>query len=107
VKTLRRRISASRQASILNRDHGRCVLCAGREALTIGHLLSLEEGLELGASSELLNSDANLAAMCEACNIGLAHGPKSVNPRLYALVMLRLIEADHRRMAGGEQQQLL
>ncbi len=57
--------SDPQQARILDRDHGRCVLCGTHEDLTIGHLLSLEDGARLGAATVELYSDANLAAMCE------------------------------------------
>jgi 5-methylcytosine-specific restriction endonuclease McrA len=70
VRTLRPRIKPSQQARILDRDGGRCVLCGSTDALTIGHLLSIEDGADLGATVTELNSDANLAAMCEACNLG-------------------------------------
>jgi hypothetical protein len=60
-------------------------------------LLAIEDGLDLGATVTELNSDANLAAMCEACNLGLPHGPGSVNPRTYAIIMWRLVQAELRR----------
>lgn len=97
VKTLRQKIKPSQQARILDRDAGRCVLCGSTEELTIGHLLSLEDGCHLGATAHELNADANLAAMCEACNLGLPHGPSSVNPRTYAVIMWRLVQAEIRR----------
>ena len=52
-------------------------------------------GLALGASAALLNDDANLAAMCEACNLGLSG--RSVSPRTYGAIMYRLVQAE----AGG------
>lgn len=94
VKTLRQGISPARQARILNRDRGRCVLCSGTNDLTIGHLLSIEDGARLGATEHELNSDANLAAMCEACNLGLLHAEGSVTPRTYAVLIWRLVQAE-------------
>lgn len=94
VKTLRRSIRPSQQARILNRDRGRCVLCASPHELTIGHLLSIEDGARLGATETELYSDANLAAMCEACNIGLRHGSRSITPRTYAVLLWHLIRAE-------------
>jgi len=96
VDTVRRNIKPGQQARVLERDQGRCLLCRrADQALTIGHLLSVEEGFALGASEAELSDDADLAAMCEACNLGL--GGLSVSPRTYA-VMLWLVRAEiHRR----------
>jgi len=68
------------------------VLCGTHEVLTIGHLLSLEDGARLGAASVELYSDANLAAMCETCNAGLRHGPSSINVRTYLTIVWRLVQ---------------
>lgn len=62
--------------------------------LTIGHLLAIEDGARLGATEIELYSDANLATMCEACNIGLRHGPRSLTPRTYAVIIWRLTQAE-------------
>jgi 5-methylcytosine-specific restriction endonuclease McrA len=94
VKTLRTTIRPAQQARILNRDRGRCILCGSTEELTIGHLLSIEDGARLGATEFELNSDANLAAMCEACNLGLLHSAKSVTPRTFAVLVWRLVQAE-------------
>ena len=93
--TVRRDIKAGQQARVLERDQGRCLLCRRADIpLNVGHLLSVEEGLALGASEAELFDDANLAAMCEACNLGLAG--LSVSPRTYA-VMLWLLRAERQR----------
>ena len=92
VLTVREAIKPSQQARIFNRDHGRCVLCGRDDApLTVGHLLSIADGLALGATERELDSDANLAAMCEACNLGL--GSTSVLPATYARIIFHLIRA--------------
>lgn len=103
VKTLRRSIRPKQQARILNRDRGRCVLCGSTEDLTIAHLLSIEHGAELGVSERHLYDDANLAAMCEACNLGLRHGPRSVTPRTYLVIMFWLVQVEIQR---GQQTSL-
>jgi 5-methylcytosine-specific restriction endonuclease McrA len=100
VKTLRRSIRPAQQARILDRDHGRCVLCGTHDNLTIAHLLSLEDGLRLGAGTLELYSDANLAAMCEACNAGLRHGPKSINARTYLTIVWRLLQTQTTSQTG-------
>jgi hypothetical protein len=96
VKTLRRHMTPSQQARILERDHGRCILCGGSEDLTIGHLLSIADGTALGALESEMNDDANLAAMCEGCNAGL--GKRSVSTRTYLLITLRILQAEIRRV---------
>lgn len=101
AQTLRRPIKPGQQARILDRDLGRCVMCGtDRPPLSIGHLLSIEEGSRLGASTAELYSDANLAVMCEACNLGLSH--RSVSPRNYAAIMFRLVRAELERSAAAE-----
>jgi 5-methylcytosine-specific restriction endonuclease McrA len=97
VKPLRHGIRPSQQARILNRDHGSCILCGRRDELTIAHLLSLEDGHRLGLAEMNLYCDANLAAMCEACNLGLRHGTKSVTARTYLATLWHLVEAEESR----------
>lgn len=102
VETVRARLKPSQQARILDRDNCRCV-CCGRsdQPLTIGHLLSVDDGLRLGATAQELNDDANLAAMCEACNMG--QGRRSVSPRTYAAIIWRLVQAEMaREMTDGQ-----
>jgi hypothetical protein len=99
VETLRAGIKPSLQARILDRDNGRCAICGHDGEMQIGHLLSIEEGARLGAPTDLLNDEANLAAMCEPCNLG--YSSRSVNPRMYAAIMYRLVQAEQiRRLAG-------
>jgi hypothetical protein len=92
VTDVRPKISAGRRARILARDNGRCVLC-GRAAadevpLTIAHLVSVKDGQRLGADDSLIWDDLNLAAMCDACQLGLRD--QSVPPVVYlALLLLR------------------
>jgi len=40
--------------------------------LHVGHILSVDDGMLLGLTEVVLNNDANLAAMCEECNLGLS-----------------------------------
>lgn len=69
-------IKPAKRASILARDNFRCVTC-GRGAgegtiLHIGHLVSVQEGLEAGLTVEEIDGEDNLAVMCETCNLGFA-----------------------------------
>lgn len=103
VSTIRRSIKPSQQARILDRDDRTCVLCGrGDVPLAIGHLLSVNDGFALGATESELYDDANLAAMCEACNAGL--GGHSVSPRTYAVIMFQLVRAEQGRTARPQRQ---
>jgi len=81
VQTVRRGLKPSQQARILERDQ-RCLLC-GRTTedvpLTVAHLVSVKDGLDAGLTDAEINDDANLAAMCESCNLGLSG--RSVAPK--------------------------
>ena len=95
VQTLRASVGPRRQALVLDLDGGRCVLCGSTESLTIGHLLSVADGGAVGLTKDEINSTANLAAMCETCNLGL--GALSVSARTYARVVLgALVRAESR-----------
>ena len=101
IGTIRRGIKPGQQVRILERD-GCCVLCGSRERLTIGHGLSIKDAETLGEVGPYLDSDENLFAMCEACNAGL--GGRSVLPKTYHLVVLRLIQAARHRDHQSSQQ---
>lgn len=79
----------SQRARVLERDNHVCVSCH-RDGVTlhIGHLLSVEDGRALGATDAELWDDANLAAMCDACNLG--QGRESMNLRF----VLRVLRAN-------------
>ena len=101
VRTMRQGVKPSQHARIFDRDLRRCVLCGtGEPPLTLGHLLSVEDGVRLGATAADLASDSNLAVMCEACNSGLSH--RSVSPRSYAAIMFRLVIAERERLRGED-----
>lgn len=87
--------------SVLERFGFRCIAC-GRSPedeviIQVGHLLSVTEGESLGVPEEIIESEDNLAAMCEECNYGL--GRRSLGPDLmyYAL----LINQRQRQAADG------
>lgn len=80
-------IKPSVRMRILERATGRCEICGSDKNLHVGHLVSVQDGMDLGLSDRELNSDANLAAMCEACNLGL--GSLSITPRLYVALLRR------------------
>jgi 5-methylcytosine-specific restriction endonuclease McrA len=94
VATIRQGVKPGQQVRILERD-GACVLCGSRDGLTIGHGLSWKDAQMLGEVGPYLNTDENLFAMCEGCNAGL--GGRSVLPKTYHLIVLRLLQAADRR----------
>jgi 5-methylcytosine-specific restriction endonuclease McrA len=82
-------IKPARRARIFALHSHACVGCGAiRVPLHLGHLLSVKQGRELGASDELLMSDDNLAPMCAECNLGF--GETSVAPALmYRLLLIK------------------
>lgn len=86
-------ISPSQRARIITRATGRCELCGSRDNLHVGHLLSVEAGLNAGMTEAEINHDENLAAMCDACNLGL--GSHVVPLRLaVSLLLVRMKTQD-------------
>ena len=79
-------ISASQRARIITRATGRCELCGARENLHVGHLLSVDAGINAGMTEAQINDDENLAAMCDACNLGI--GKHTVPLRLAVSMLL-------------------
>ena len=42
-------------------------------------------------------TEENCRCECEACNLGLLHGPKSVSPRTYFVILFLLVQVEHER----------
>ena len=80
-------ISPSKRSRILERATGRCELCGSSQNLHVGHLLSVLDGQAAGFSDYEINSDDNLAALCESCNLGM--GSLAIHPRLYVALLRR------------------
>lgn len=80
-------VTPSQRARILTRDNATCFLChRGGVDLDVGHLVSVREGKQYGLSDEEINDDANLVAMCQACNSGLSSD--SLPPRLIVTALV-------------------
>ena len=61
---------------ILERATGKCELCGKRDCnLHVSHLISVEAGLRANMSDAEINSDENLCAMCDECNLGMGSTP--------------------------------
>lgn len=85
----RENISPSMRSKIMLRAGGACELCHSSDyPLTVGHLLSVVSGTELGVPIDTINGEENLSAMCESCNSGL--GKETVPLRIaVSIVMAR------------------
>jgi len=86
-------VNASQRARIMLRANTRCEICGHTpdvdESLHVGHLLSRADAKEQQMTSAEYDSDDNLCAMCEACNLGLSR--QTVPVRLVvAIIRARL-----------------
>lgn len=75
VQTTHAAIKPKQRARILSRASGKCEVCGSRELLQVGHILSVEYGLEFGVEPALLNDDENLICECAQCNLGRGSEP--------------------------------
>lgn len=71
VSTVHEGINPKRRARVLLRANRHCELCGHEGNLHVGHLLSVNAGVRGGLTDAEINSEENLAAMCEECNLGL------------------------------------
>lgn len=90
VTTIHNGIKPKQRARILERATGRCELCGSKDHLHVGHLLSVNDGLEMGLTEHEINDDENLSAMCEECNLGL--GSITISPRIYVAILRRRLQ---------------
>lgn len=89
VKT-REEIKPSKRAEILLRDGHRCVLCHTADGiLHVGHIISVDAGTRCGMTEDEVHDDENLAAMCEACNLGIGSQPLPLRTAI-AIVRARI-----------------
>ena len=86
LKTTHDAITPACRKSVLLRASGRCELCGKREALQVGHLVSVERGHQYGLTDDEINHAENLCAMCAECNSNMR---SEVVPLRVALVMIR------------------
>lgn len=77
VTTVHNGIRPKQRARILERAHCRCEICHQARTLHVGHILDVDNGLKLGIqlTERQLNSDENLIAHCEECNLGQGARP--------------------------------
>jgi len=57
--------------------------------LHVGHIISVKSGHDSGLTDQEINSDENMIAECDQCNLG--HGSEPVPLRMYiAILMARM-----------------
>lgn len=71
VSTTHKAIKPSQRRRILERAHQTCEICHRRGVtLHVGHILSVDDGHKHSLTDDVINSDENLIAECEECNLG-------------------------------------
>lgn len=89
VSTVHAGIKTNQRSRIIMRDGARCVWCGATQAtknLHVGHIVSVDAGLQYGLTDAEINDDENLVALCEECNLGQGSEPM---PLRVAIVVLR------------------
>jgi 5-methylcytosine-specific restriction endonuclease McrA len=95
--TMRGTIKPNQRSRIIQRAKTRCE-CCGRPAaatgigLHVGHVVSIDAGSKAGVSMNVLNSDENLIAECEECNLGHGRAPLPMAVFI-AILMTRNVSA--------------
>ena len=96
VSTVHALIKPKQRSRIIDRSNGRCERCgksavASITGLQVGHILSVDDGLKQELPTDIINSDDNLLAECDECNLG--HGKGSLPIRLFvAMLMARTVQ---------------
>lgn len=87
VTTVHAAIKPKQRAKIIMRDGARCVWCRSADRnLHVGHIISVDAGMQFGLSDAEINDDENLVALCEECNLGQGNEPM---PLRIAISVLR------------------
>lgn len=83
-------VSPKERARVLERARGRCELCgvdlAAVSVWHVEHLLPREIALKEELPVKIVNSEKNLAAFCEECNLGYKD---LIDPILWLVIMRR------------------
>lgn len=88
VTTVHNGIKPNVRSRILERDGFRCIACGktGEHCtLHIGHIISVKDGLANQLTEFELNSDENLATLCDECNLGIGDSTMSMRFIMNAL----------------------
>lgn len=78
VSTVHAAIRPSQRYRIIERGGAKCELCGARGNLHVGHIISVEVGLEFAMTEVDLNDDENLLCICEQCNLGQGCAPMPI-----------------------------
>jgi 5-methylcytosine-specific restriction endonuclease McrA len=93
VSSVHNGIKPKQRSRIIERATGRCELCGAKGNLHVGHLVSVVYGVAKGLTDSEINSDENLAAMCDECNLGIGANPVPLRLAV-AMVMARTRNTD-------------
>lgn len=87
VSTTHAAIKPTQRFRILERSNRFCEIC-GRSGgqLHVGHAVSVADGHKVGLTDDILNSDENLLALCDECNLG--QGRRTLPLRILAGLLL-------------------
>lgn len=97
----REAVKLATRTIVLLRANGACEVCHNRDVpLSVGHLLSLDAGRAQGMTDEELNHEENLAAMCDACNLGIGRNPV---PMRLMMAMLNARMKNARSIGRGDK----
>ena len=95
VSTVHARIKPKQRSRIIDRANGRCERCGKpqsetRAGIHVGHVIGVKQGMQSGLSDAEINSDENLIAECDECNLG--HGKDPVPLRVYIAILRARLE---------------
>lgn len=86
VSTTHAAIKPKARRRILERANGCCEICrASNRTIHVGHVVSVADGHSVGLTDRELNSDENLIAECEECNLG--NGRRTMPIRLLMAIL--------------------
>ncbi len=96
VSTTHESIKPKQRSRIIERANGRCERCGKPANLTttglhVGHVVSVNAGHKHGLSDDEINSDENLIAECDECNLG--HGDGCLHIRYFVALLKSRFEA--------------
>jgi len=87
----RSKIKPKQRSRIIDRARGRCERCGVPAAKTkaglhVGHVVSEAEGRRVGVAQEVIDSDENLIAECDECNLG--HGKAPIPMSVFIAILM-------------------
>lgn len=87
ITTIHAAVRPTTRWKVLQRARGHCEMpgCGATTNLHVAHLLSVKDGLAADLTEEQINSDRNLAALCEECNLGQGTAP--MDPLIYLALL--------------------